>query len=262
MANLRFFLETRDELYLDRARDAGLRLLEMSREAEGGCYWEHQGETSFGLAHGASGVSLFLLYLYLATKDEVYLDAGRRGLDFELGRGVDCPGGGISWASRRGQDRIVLPYWKYGSAGVGMSLLRYHKLLPGERYATILERIFLDTDRKYAVFPGKFMGLAGVGDFILDMYRFTGRRTYLESAHKLARGLMLFKLEKESGIAFPGDRLLRISCDYGTGGAGVGLFLHRLCANVESDFMLDALFDGSDMREQSPPTRTSDKNPI
>jgi hypothetical protein len=57
MANLRFFLETRDELYLDRARGAGLRLLEMSREAEGGCYWEHQGETSFGLAHWRKGLA-------------------------------------------------------------------------------------------------------------------------------------------------------------------------------------------------------------
>jgi hypothetical protein len=245
MANLRFFLETHDELYLDRAKGAGLRILEMSRETEGSCYWEYQGEISFGLAHGASGVSLFLLFLYLATKDEVYLDAGRKGLDFEIGHGVDCPGGGISWVSRQGKDRIVLPYWKYGSAGVGMSLLRYNKLVPEKRYETILDRIFLDTDRKYAVFPGKFMGLAGIGDFILDMYRFTGCQTYLESAHKIARGLMLFKLEKGSGVAFPGDRLLRISCDYGTGSAGVGLFLQRLRTNGESDFMLDTLFDCS-----------------
>jgi hypothetical protein len=55
----------------------------------------------------------------------------------------------------------------------------------------------------------------------------------------------LFKLEKGSGFAFPGDRLLRISCDYGTGSAGVGVFLQRLRTNGESDFMLDALFDCS-----------------
>ena len=245
MANLRFFLETQDGLYLDRAMDAGLRLLERSREAEGGLYWDYRGETSFGMAHGASGVSLFLLYLYLATQDEAYFDAGRRALDFDIRHGVDCPGGGISWPARAGKDGIVLPYWKYGSAGVGVCLLRYHKVTPEERYTTTLERIFLDTDRKYAVFPGKFMGLAGIGDFILDMYRFTGRRAYLESAHKIARGLMLFKLEKSGGVAFPGDRLLRISCDYGTGSAGVGLFLHRLLADASSDFMLDALFDCS-----------------
>lgn len=251
MASLRFFLETHDELYLDMAKGAGLRLLEMSREAEGGCYWEYQGETSFGLAHGASGVSLFLLYLYLATKDEVYLKAGRKGLDFEIRHGVDCPGGGISWAGRKGKEKVVLPYWKYGSAGVGICLLRYNRLFPEERYETILDRIFLDTDRKYAVFPGKFMGLAGIGDFILDMYRFTGRQTYLESAHNIARGLMLFKLEKGIGVAFPGDRLLRISCDYGTGSAGVGLFLQRLRTNGESDFMLDALFDRTPSRRRT-----------
>jgi hypothetical protein len=39
---------------------------------------------------------------------------------------------------------------------------------------------------------------------------------------------MLFAIEKPSGIVFPGEELIRVSTDFGTGSAGTGLFLHRL----------------------------------
>lgn len=46
------------------------------------------------------------------------------------------------------------------------------------------------------------------------------------------------------GIAFPGEQLLRISTDFGTGAAGIGLYLHRL-AHAGSvgnpNFFVDAL---------------------
>jgi hypothetical protein len=41
---------------------------------------------------------------------------------------------------------------------------------------------------------------------------------------------MLFAIEKPTGIVFPGEELLRISTDYGTGSAGTGTFFHRLIA--------------------------------
>ncbi|CUU04403.1 hypothetical protein JGI1_00986 [Candidatus Thermokryptus mobilis] len=33
----------------------------------------------------------------------------------------------------------------------------------------------------------------------------------------------------------------RISCDYGTGSAGIGLFLHRLVTKSKGDFLLDEM---------------------
>ena len=39
---------------------------------------------------------------------------------------------------------------------------------------------------------------------------------------------MLFAIERPTGIAFPGENLLRISTDFATGSAGIGLFLDRL----------------------------------
>jgi hypothetical protein len=48
-------------------------------------------------------------------------------------------------------------------------------------------------------------------------------------------------------MAFPGDTLSRVSCDYGTGSAGIALFIHRLLHGGATDFMLDELLEGRDL---------------
>jgi hypothetical protein len=58
------------------------------------------------------------------------------------------------------QGNIVYPYWKMGSAGVGMAMLRYYRLLGEEKYKDMLELIYFDTNKKYTLFPGLFNGLA------------------------------------------------------------------------------------------------------
>lgn len=242
MTSLKFFMGTGNELYLDKARAAGDYLLEVSRSARGGRCWEVLTEGKIGFAHGASGIGLFLLYLYLATNDESYLQAGRRGLDFDLAQGRETKDGGISFPSAAGLSSTLYPYWQSGSAGVGSALLRFYRLTGEASYRTVLEKIFIDVDRKYAVTPGRFRGLAGLGDFLLDMYEFNGETRYLKSAEKVARGIMLFRTER-NGVAFPGDFLARLCCDFGTGSAGIALFLNRLIGRQGSDFMLDELFE-------------------
>jgi serine/threonine protein kinase len=242
LTNLRFFEETGDEFYLEMARRAGRRLVADAQHHERGCHWGSATSTSLGFAHGASGIGLFLLYLYLATNNHRFLEIGQQALEFDLSFGIDTVDAGLSWGKVSDMPSTVYPYWRYGSAGVGAALLRFHKLLGGERYRRILDRIFIDTDRKYASFPGRFIGLAGIGDFLLDMYRFNPAPMYLESARKVGRGLMHFRVNRH-GMAFPGDMLSRLSCDYGTGSAGIALFLKKLVERAPSDFMLDSLFE-------------------
>jgi serine/threonine protein kinase len=242
LANLKFFLETRNEAYLRKAEEAGDHLLATFTEDEKGCYWKSGGEAALGYAHGASGVSLFLLYLYLSNGVDKFLETGISALDFDLNNASPNLEDGLSWKRVANQGSIVYPYWEFGSAGVGTALLRYYRLLGGERYKDVLEKICIDTNRKYAAFPGYFMGLAGLGEFNLDMYQLTGERRHLDGAYRVASGISLFKIEKEEGIAFPGDGLMRICCDLGTGSAGVGHFLNRLVNEGEGCFLLDQLF--------------------
>jgi serine/threonine protein kinase len=241
MSCLKFFLVLGDELYLDKAISAGEHLLNKFNSDEHGYFWEgFDGNVYYGLAHGSSGIALFLLYLYLATGDERYLTAGVKALEFDLNQGLATDEGGLTWKSHK-DALTVLPYWRYGSAGVGCSVLRYYKYTGERKYKEVLEKIYIDVDRKYTIFPGRFIGLAGIGDFLLDMYAYFGDEIFFKSACKVATGLLLFKIDEGNGVAFPGDNLFRISCDYGTGSAGIGLFFHRLVTKSEGDFLLDEL---------------------
>lgn len=242
MAALRFFLATGNELYLQKAIQAGAKLLRTARTSERGSCWGQPDQCPLGLAHGGSGIGLFLLYLYLATRDERYLDAGVRALEFDLAAAVSTLDGGLSWSQSKAAAATVYPYWRFGSAGVGTALLRFQRIINSTRYASILNRIFIDVDRKYAVFPGRFSGLAGIGEFLLDLYEFTGETQYRESASKPAEGITHFAVERNGGLAFPGELLSRLCCDYGTGSAGIALFLNRLMGRQDNDFMLDVLF--------------------
>jgi serine/threonine protein kinase len=246
MANLKFFLETEDELYLQKAEEAGKHLMETLSQEEKGYCWKTDDGIPLGYAYGASGISLFLLYLHLAAGSETYIEAGIRAMDFDINNADPNIEDGLSWKRFAEQGSILYPYWRYGSAGVGLSALRYYRLLGGEKYKNLLDKIYLDTNRKYTVFPGLFNGLSGLGEFLLDMHQLTQESRFLEGAYRAATGISLFKIEKPEGIAFPGDMLRRISCDYGTGSAGVGHFLHRLVNKTGGSFHLDALFTRMD----------------
>lgn len=242
LACLRFFVATGKQLYLDQARFAGQQLLKTCQESPEGCYWPSSEEIPLGFAHGSSGIAVFLLYLYLVTQEEELLATGQRGLQFDLQHAVTTKDGGLSWRKSTHGDSPISSYWESGSAGVGMAVLRYWRLLDSDRYWSILEQIFVDADRKYTVLPGMFMGLAGLGDFLMDMYEATGDARFLRSAYKVAEGIMQFQVERRRGIAFPGDSISRLSCSYANGGAGIAVFLNRLSGRKGSHFMLDCLF--------------------
>jgi hypothetical protein len=122
-----------------------------------------------------------------------------------------------------------------------MVAVRYYSLLGDDRYRDYLERIFLDLNRKYAVFPGLFTGLSGIGETLLDFHRFTGEKRFDRAAHRIATGLSLFRIEREEGLAFPGDWLSKICCDLATGSAGIGRFFRRLVHGGLAPLVLDEL---------------------
>ncbi|HYU36035.1 MAG TPA: class III lanthionine synthetase LanKC [Thermoanaerobaculia bacterium] len=243
MTQLKFYHELGELEYLDEAVRTGRELLKTRIPGDDGCHWAASEELFFGLAHGASGVSLFLLYLYLATGNEEFLRVGQEALDFDLAQAVDL-GEGLLWPSRTGPLRTVVPYWRYGSAGVGAVLLRYSRVADNERYRQLLQGIKRAAIRKYAIFPHRGFGLAGLGEFLVDMAQHgIDAEECREAARSVASGVMLFHLDKESeGIAFPGADLWKISCDYTAGSAGIALFFDRLLSRRPADFLLDELF--------------------
>jgi serine/threonine protein kinase len=271
MAQLRFFAETADESFLGGARLAAAHLIETREMAPKSigpsgnsgrrCFWRAPEGIAPGYAHGAAGIGLFLLYLHLATGEEEYLSVATEAIEWTIAQAVDNPQGGMYWVSR---DRTpsYTPYWRWGSSGIGRCVLRFLQVTGQRRYADLMEEIHLDADHKYTIFPGYFFGTAGICEMYMDMARFPRwENECLGSARKLLSGCMLFPVKRPGGLAFPGESISRLSCDFGTGGAGIALMMHRYRTRCGASFMLDHLIPGWTLEDRpasgEPPLRAA-----
>ena len=253
MACLRMWFRDGGDEFLDDATRVGDNLLRSAMYEERGAYWpENDGSVPLGYAFGASGIALFLLYLYVATLDRSYLDVGRLGLDFELSQAAIREGRLVGFPAEMPDDSksptVLKSYWDVGSAGVATTVVRYLRLSPEPELAAWVTRLESDISRKYVAFPQLFHGLAGLGNSLLDIWEHGGRERSLEEAWKVAAGVLLFRMEREEGVVFPGEQAIRESADFATGSSGIGLFFQRLLqADVgrkfgNFNFVIDELF--------------------
>ena len=252
LTQLKFFLATGDEYYLDQARSAGERLLGLAAAVDGECSYVSQGATSTGFGHGVAGIAVFFLYLFCATGDERFLTRGTECMAFAYARVRRTRDGAWTWRAREGEPAMT-PYWRWGTAGVGMAALRYDVLTGDEQHRVFAERALTDVHRKFTIFPGRFFGLAGLGEYCLDLEAFgvcaDAAKTALAT---IVDGISLFKLERPGGVCFPGETLARISCDFGTGSAGILAFMCRVLHRQRALYMLDELLLNSDSMNRAP----------
>ncbi|MGW2874640.1 hypothetical protein ACWDCZ_41480, partial [Kitasatospora sp. NPDC001225] len=135
-------------------------------------------------------------------------------------------------------------YIEVGSAGVAQVLLRYGDL-------DAARAVLRGLDVRYSVLPGYAFGMSGIADALLDAAEFTGDRSYRDKALTqldFVRKVFLFEpaerfgLPRQDGrtpLGLPGEGLLRCSCDYLTGSAGLLRVLHRVNTGGTADFLLD-----------------------
>ncbi|QSQ25976.1 lanthionine synthetase C family protein [Pyxidicoccus parkwayensis] len=228
LAALALHLRTRDAKLLEVAVRAGEHLVQRAERSEAGRFWrpEEGGAIPLGFARGGSGIAFFLLSLWRLTREASYLEVARQALDFDVAHAKER-NGGLVWGVDVG-DLGHRPYWLKGGAGIASALIRFFEVLKEPRYLELARKAARGCEVTFSATPHLFEGLASIGETQLDMYRVTGDEHYLEQARKKARQTLLFRLDRPEGVAFPGRFLLRISHDFGMGGAGIGLFLHRL----------------------------------
>lgn len=230
MVQLWFFERKRQAIHLERACEAGEQILAMAEQRERNLCWRNplDREVHFGLGYGASGVALFLLNLYRATRHKSFRTAAEAAIRFELSNAHKPRSSALKWPNYEGAVDIFEPYWRHGSAGIASTLIRFYTLLGDSRYCVLAERAANFAYTKFAVQPTQFEGLSGIGEMALDLFLATGKECFLQMAYELAGAILLYAVPTSRGIAFPGRLLVRLSNDYGTGSAGVGLFFHRL----------------------------------
>lgn len=226
LTQLFFFDRLRDERYLRRALEAFDAIRPKLHEDGRGYGYLNGDDTYCGLAHGSSGIGYFCLKLYQATGRAEHLECARALLDFELGRAEER---GEELIFRRSENEpLIYPYWRIGGAGVGSICLRFHAALGEERYLQVARRLAHTLRGKYSAFPSNFSGMVGIGNFFLDLALRTGEEQARDEARRFLDRVMLFALERPSGVVMPGEELLRLSTDYATGSSGLGVFVHRL----------------------------------
>ncbi len=238
LACLNFFHALGDEAYLHHARLLARSIIDRSSVSDVGRYWDTQGIVPVGLFYGASGIALFLLYTALSVEDEELLACATEAMRFDLAQGIETPEG-RSWPYEAGSKGVTSPYLDRGTAGVGAALLRFIYLAQVNEFKQDFSMLYTDCIRKYTYNSSRFFGLAGIGDFHLDAYRFTRSEACLDNAYLALDGILLYSIPYDDAVAFPGSEQSKISCDFGTGMAGIAAFLARLIDKRPADFMLD-----------------------
>ena len=218
---------------LDEAIRVGEYLLRSVTHGGRGAYWpSDDGTVRVGYAYGGTGIALFLVYLHAATGDTSWRTLGRQALDFELSHAALRDGRVVGFPEEATDEPASAPvlksYWDAGSAGVLTTLARYVVVEDDPELELWVKRLQSDINRKYVVFPQLFHGLAGLGNALLDLWDYGLGERSLEEAWRVASGILLFRIERDEGLAFPGEQAIRESADFATGSAGICLFLDRL----------------------------------
>ncbi|MEN2738133.1 class III lanthionine synthetase LanKC [Microbacterium sp. X-17] len=174
---------------------------------------------SGGLLRGPTGTALFALRLFERTGDADHLQLALDALTYDLDHCLPAVDGSL----QINEGWRLMPYLAAGSAGVGLVAAQAIRHLDApERLLHPLAAIRRAARTDFAIESGLFQGRAGMIVFLAALVQLGLSSPEDEAAltHHVAE-LRLHALRRPHGIAFPGQALLRVSCDFATGSAGV-----------------------------------------
>jgi serine/threonine protein kinase len=248
LANLHFWRATGDSAYLESAVEVGEHLVNSARHDAQGAFWPYLGATPVGLGFGASGVGLFLAFLDAAAPGNGFMQIAEEAVDFDIAN--------AAWIGDRPLHYLVRgaapnspksPHMRHGSGGVGTASLRIFVRGKQERFKEFAVACGLGMGQRVGNKLWQDYGPSGHGEFLIDLYQCLRDRNSLNAAGFIAKPILLHAMRTPKGVAFAGPELLRISCDFASGSAGIGTFLHRLCRpETPRLFMLDDLLLAED----------------
>jgi tRNA A-37 threonylcarbamoyl transferase component Bud32 len=215
--------------FAERDDDAGLwdRVWEIADHVAGrlgdvdGVTRTSGGDNSYaGLLRGSSGAALMFLRLHEQRPDSALLDLAATAIRQDLRRCVSTTYGAL----HVNEGRRTLPYISDGSVGIGFVVDDYLLHREDEQFAQAASQIRLAAKSGFYVLPGLFSGRAGM---ILYLSRAltpgSGSENSVVAEH--VRRLDWHAISYSGHLAFPGEQLLRLSMDLGSGTAGVLLAL-------------------------------------
>ncbi|MFI7072584.1 class IV lanthionine synthetase LanL [Micromonospora sediminicola] len=188
-----------------------------------------RGSAHYGYGHGLAGIATFLLAVGQAANDTTWLtlaeQAGRT-----LRRAAHLDNGAAYFPiDRRRDEPSRLTHWCSGSSGIGTFLIRLWHHNEDPEILSLCEAAAVAVWRaRWDAATTACHGLAGDGEFLLDMADFTTQDRFRHWATDLASGLAVRAGGEDGLFVPPGEDGETRHADYGTGAAGAAAFLLRL----------------------------------
>lgn len=172
-----------------------------------------------GLMYGSTGPALLFVRMFERTGDAEWLTWAERTLRRALRRRVPRADGSLWMADREGGRRAT-PHLDRGSVGVSWVLGEFLHYRPDPELAAMRERLDRAARARFHREAGLFSGRAGIIAYLCRDRAGGWGREDEETGRQLA-ALSWHAIDFRGHLAFPGERLLRLSMDLATGTAGV-----------------------------------------
>lgn len=242
------FREMGDRTWLDLASRAGDRLIELGRPENGGLKWAMDPDFPRlmpNFSHGTAGIAYFLAALFKETKRPEFLAAALAGAKYLLS--VAKTEGGVCLVFHDEPDNKDLYYlgWCHGPVGTARLFFLLAAITGDGAWRDWTRRSadgLVESGIPEAETPGFWnndgicCGLAGVGEFFLDLYGAWGDRSDLAFAERVADRLLAKAAVEDGKVSWiqaehrTRPELLLAQTGYMQGAAGIGTFLLRLAA--------------------------------
>lgn len=248
LAQVRFWEATGDQEFLDRARRAADAIVAAADYRQGHLRWPIPtdfasvlaGLVHYGFAHGVAGIGAFLLAAGRSTGEGSYLELASAAAD-TLAAVVTLDRGGAYWASGEPGD-IPRTTWCSGSSGVGTFLVRMWQENGADRLLELAHQAGVAVHRsRWHVGTAQCHGLAGDGEFLLDLGAATGEQRYRDWAGDLATCIHARHALRDGRMVAPDESHTGVSFDFGGGLSGVLAFLMRLRSGGRRLWLPEAL---------------------
>ncbi|MCC3776149.1 class IV lanthionine synthetase LanL, partial [Streptomyces sp. UNOB3_S3] len=235
LTQLRFWEATGGDHFLRRAREAAEAVAAARERRENLSAWPiaHDwpsrlaGLVHYGFAHGVAGVGAFLLAVGRATDDSAHLGLAAEAAETLLAT-ARLRDGAAYWPSGPGS-RSLKTHWCSGSSGVATFLVRLWQETSDDRLRTACHQAALAVRRsRWHAGTAQCHGLAGDGEFLLDLAEASGEDQYRVWAGELAAIVYARHALHDGRVLAPDETGVSVSLDYNTGLAGVLAFLLRL----------------------------------
>jgi hypothetical protein len=236
---LHFARRTADTALLDRAlaaaEDLGAR-----QDALGGELRSGTPRRPVGLLTGGAGQALAFLRLYEHTRQGWLLDRAEQALRRDLSHCTTTAEGTLHVED----GPRVLPYLETGSAGIGLVLHDYLRHRPDPLLSGNQQAISRAAEATFVVQPNLFNGRAGLISYLTRVRQESAGAQESQAAQESQtaridtvidrhrRLLCWHMIPCQGHLGFPGEQLLRLSTDLGTGSAGVLLALGTALAGT------------------------------